>query len=154
MIQLGAPDEINHSKGLFNSPDLKPESFRLQNGEGFLSDDPDSPESQDWQINLDSDQTIHPDPATWVRVLVLNRDHLTGTGNWFYVVVFECEREHITRIFQFSSEGVSLKYLDEKALVLGLDIWTRDDAHCCPSQHNELIYQWNAQEHRYHRISR
>lgn len=129
------------------------DSFHFQNGKGFTSDDPDNPQEHDWQLELDSDHLVHPDPSMWLRVIEFDRDHITGTGDWYYVMAFTCRNGHLFRVFQYSSEGVSLKHLDGSNLELYDAVWALNDAHCCPSRHSEIVYQWDAGSHRYHRIS-
>ena len=65
-------------------------SVRLRNGAGFISDDPTSTTSRDWEITLKVDRVARLDASTPVKVILLDRNHLTGTGDWHYVLVFEC----------------------------------------------------------------
>jgi len=116
------------------------ESFRLRDGIGFLSDDPHSLDAHDWRVELLVNRTVHPDPLTWVRVIVLKSDHLTGTGTWNHIMAFGCREGSLVRLFQYSSEGVSLKHLDAKTLELYKAIWKPTDAHCCPSRHVDLLF--------------
>ena len=137
-IPIAAQDDAGSS-----GPDL----FRLQNGRGYSSDDLDSAQSHDWQIDLVEDRLEHPDPATWVRIIVVDKDHLTGTGDWRYVMAFDCQHGSLVSLFQYGSEGVELKHLSEKTLILYQAIWKKDDPHCCPSGHTTLSYHWNAARH-------
>jgi hypothetical protein len=129
------------------------DSFRLRDGTAFLSEDPLSSKSHDWQVDLLDDREVHPDPTTWLHVIVLDRDHLTGTGTWYYVMAFSCNNGRLIRRFQYSSEGVSLEHLDDQTLQLYQAIWAPTDSHASPSKHQELVYKWNAKEHRYRRVS-
>ena len=123
--------------------------FRLQDGRGFSSDDPDSAQSHDWQLDLVADRLEHPDPSTWIRIIVVDKDHLTGTGDWHYVMAFDCQHGSLVSLFQYGSEGVELKHLSERTLILYQEVWKKDDPHCCPSGHTILAYHWNAARHRY-----
>lgn len=115
--------------GSSSGPDL----FRLQNGRGFSSDDPGSSQSHDWQLNLVADRLEHPDPSTWIRLIVVDRNHLTGTGDWRYVMAFHCQHGSLVSLLQYGSEGVELKHLSEQTLILDQAIWKKGDPHCCPS---------------------
>jgi uncharacterized protein (TIGR03435 family) len=86
-------------------------------------------------------------------VIVLDKDHLTGTGDWRYILAFDCRNGLLASVFQYAAEGVSLKHLSARKLVLNQAIWGMDDPHCCPSRHVELAYRWNALRHRYIRMS-
>jgi hypothetical protein len=143
-VQIAAKDEGGNSGS---------DVFHLQGGVGFLSDDPSSPKSRDWHLSLLVDRLEHPDSLTWIRVIVLDKDHITGTGDWHYILVFGCARGAIVRLFQYGSEGVILKHLNDQTLQLYQAIWATTDAHCCPSKHLEVAYKWNAQRHRYRRAS-
>jgi hypothetical protein len=143
-IPIAAKDE-----GGSSGPDL----FRLQNGRGFSSGDPDSAQSHDWQLDLVTDRLEQPDHLTWIRVIVVNKDHLTGTGSWQYVMAFDCQHGSLVSLFQYGSEGVELKRLSEETLVLYQAIWKKGDPHCCPSGHTVLAYRWNPSRHRYERAS-
>lgn len=126
-----------------------PELFRLQDGAGFVSDDPDNPQSHDWSLDLLTDRLEHPDPATWVRVVVVDKSHLTGTGDWHYVMAFGCKDGFLTSLFQVGHEGLMLQHVTDQTLELYEMIWDKGDAHCCPSRHMDLIYKWSPQRHRY-----
>lgn len=149
-IQVGNED-ANKLRTLFNGPDPDIGPFSMKNGVATIPDPPD-PEfpDPDWKAELIVNRLIHPDSATWVRVIILENVHLRGTGTFRYVMAFSCQRGHLIRLFQFSSECVTLKHLDSAHLQLYQAIWQTRDAHCCPSSHRELSYTWNPQSHRYH----
>ncbi len=124
-------------------------SIRLRNGTAFISDDPRSIKSRDWEITLKADRVVRPDASTWAKVIVLDRNHLRGTGNWTYVLAFGCANGSLARLFQYESEGVTLEHTDGRTIRLYLAKWRSSDAHCCPSQHLELVYEWDVSQHRY-----
>jgi hypothetical protein len=150
-IRVGTYDE-NELQTLFNSRSPFEYTFHLHDGIAYLSDDPGSLKSHDWQVDLLEDREVHPDPRTWLHVIVLDRDHLTGTGTWYYVLAFSCNNGHLIRQFQFSSGGVILKSPDDQTLHLYQTIWALNDSHADPSGERELVYKWNAKEHRYRRV--
>jgi hypothetical protein len=148
-IQTGIKDENHIPPTAINGAQGEPEIFHLTSGSGFQSDDPENPNSHDWGLSLISDHPVHPDPSTWARVLEVERDHLTGTGTIDFILAFTCSHGRVTRIFQFSDEGVGLERFDDRHLVLGQTIWAPDDDHASPSLHRELFYKWNRSLHRY-----
>ena len=87
-----------------------------------------------WQIRV-----VHPDPSTWLRV---DRSRQGSPGQeqctWDYILAFGCIHGNLVRLFHYSSEGVSLKHLDDQSLQIYQSIWDPDDAHCCPAGHIEL----------------
>jgi hypothetical protein len=145
-IHIAIHDE-NKATGLFNGSEGMVDVFHLKGGVGFQSDDPDNAASHDWQINLVTTHLLHPDNITWVRVVELERDHLTGTGLWSYVLAFTCAQGRLRRIFQYSGQGVSLEHFDDRTLNLYQAVWSGDDSHMDPSHHRELIFSWDDQEH-------
>jgi hypothetical protein len=120
-IQTASHDEGSHRGA---------ESFHLRKGVAFISDDPDSLKFHDWRVDLLVDRTVHPDSSTWVRVIVLVKDHLTGTGTWSYVMAFGCQKGSLVRIFEYSSEAVELKHLDDEKLELDQAALNPKDVHC------------------------
>jgi hypothetical protein len=130
------------------SKDDSAESIRLHDGAGFSSDGEAG--AHDWRITSIENHLLHPDAKTWVRVIVLDKNHLTGTGDWRYIMAFTCADGSLVRLFQYGSEGVSLKHVEDRALVLYQAVWGSEDAHAEPSEHRELAYRWSATDHRYH----
>lgn len=142
-----SPDDQNELKGLFNEPYAFPFYFHLHNGVGFISDDGGF--TQQWKETLLDDRPLHPEPATWLRLIVLQHEHLKGTGTWRYVLIFRCEDQLLLPIFQFNSEGTRVEHLDDHGFQLSQTIWSPSDPHDAPSKHRELSYQWSPREHRY-----
>jgi hypothetical protein len=147
------PAGANETRVLFGGAAPSPDGFELRHGMALLHDDPDasSSASPDWRIHLMLDRKIQPDTATWVRLIVLDEDHLTGTGAWQVVLAYACDRGKLVRLFQYSGEGVTVMNLNAAKLELYQAVWKPDDPHCCPSRHAELTYAWDAEVHRYRR---
>jgi hypothetical protein len=143
-IQIAATDDGGNSG---------PAVFHLHQGIAYLSDNPESAQSHDWSINLIVDRLAHLDPAVWIRVIVLDKNHLSGTGDWHYIMAFDCRKGSLHRLFQYGSEGVTLKHLDSRGLQLYQAVWAPNDAHCCPSMHADLRYEWSRQEQRFDRTA-
>lgn len=149
------PAGPNEAHALIDGAAPTPDVIALHNGVALVSDDPGAPPSAppDWRIQLLTNRKLQPDPATWLRVVVLEADHLTGTGAWEFVLALNCDQGHLVRVFQYSAEGVSLKHLDRETLQLYQALWKPEDPHCCPSSHLDLVYAWDPQQHRYRRAS-
>ena len=148
-IRVGSFD-INKLTGVFNDSRGLALTFRLRNGVALTYEDPASKsETPDWQAELVVNREVHPEPSIWMRVIVLEDVHMTGTGTWRYIVAFGCEKGRLVQKFQFTSEGIYLKHLDNQALQLYQAIWLPTDSHADPSSHRELIYKWDARVHQY-----
>ncbi len=144
-IEVAARDDGGHA-GV--------DSFHLRDGVAFTSDDPDSPDAHDWRVNVVLDRTVHPEAQTWLRVLVLEKDHLTGSGSWYYVLAFGCRNGKVSRVFQYVSLNVSLQHLDDAEIDLHQAVRLPGDSQAEPSWHCDLVYRWSAAEHRYIRAAR
>lgn len=143
-IQIAPQDEGSHQGT---------QTFVLRDGIAFISDDPQSLKSHDWRVDLIVNRILRLDSSTLASVIVLKKDHLTGTGTWDFVLVFGCEKGVLVRLFQYSAQGVILKHLDGGTVELYEPSWTVGDAHCCPSRHRELAFRWISQEHQFHRMN-
>lgn len=147
IIRVGAQDE-NELQTLNNSSRGDARVFRLKNGVGLTYNFPIS-KTPDWQAELVMDREAHPEPSIWIRVIALEDVHMTGTGTWRYILAFSCEDGRLVRKFQFTSEGVVLKYLDNETLQLTQAIWKPTDAHADPSEYRDLSYKWDSKVHQY-----
>lgn len=148
-IHVVRADE-NELQTLFSSSRDEALTFRLRNGVALAYDDPAlNSKKPDWRAELVMDREVHPEPAIWIRVIGIDDDHMTGTGTWRYILAFSCEKGHLVRKFQFTSEGVALKYLDNQTLQLTQLIWAETDSHADPSGRRELTYNWDTRIHKY-----
>jgi len=142
-IPVAARDEAGDDSG--------PDSFSLHYGKGFESDG--LPGAHDWSLELLSDQLEHPDPSTWIRVIVVDMDHVTGSGDWRYVMAFTCKNGSLDSVFPYGAPGVALERLTERTMKLYVAVETESDPECCPSGHKDIAYRSNAQRHRYRKVS-
>lgn len=151
-----ARDDGKHDYGLFNGPGPGGE-FRLHNGESLQWDlgprdlaplsDKERVElmgQPDWKITLEQDNLLHPAGSAGVRVLVLHQVHLTGTGAFTYVFAFGCKGGKVRKIFEASGESVQLERATDGGLDLSAAIWSKGNAHCCPSGAARVHYEWSA----------
>lgn len=85
-----------------------------------------------------------------LRLLSICRDHVTGTGEWDYVVVLGCIDGHLKAIFHDRFKfGADIKEATADKLVLIAGYWRRRDAHCCPSGEQRMVYTWNKELRNY-----
>jgi hypothetical protein len=148
-IHVGKSD-ANELGALYNAPRGIALAFHLRDGVALTYDgSPPISNTPDWRAELVADREVHPEASIWIRVISLEDVHMTGTGTWIYVLGFGCERGHLIREFQFSSEGTMLKHLDNQSLQILQGIWSPTDAHADPSRRRELTFKWDAQVHRY-----
>jgi hypothetical protein len=145
-----AEADRNESPTPFDSSRGLARTFHLRNGIALSYEDA-APNlgTPDWQTKLVFDRAVHPEPSIWIRVIGLEDDHMSGTGAWHYVLAFSCDKGHLARRFQFTSEGLKLSHLDDHTLQLDQAIWLSDDSHAEPSGHRELTYTWDARVHQY-----
>jgi hypothetical protein len=152
-IHVGSADD-NDLETLYNSSRAEALTFRLRNGVAETYDgSPVTSGVPDWRAELLQDHEVHPEASKWIRVIVLEEDHLAGTGTWHYVLAFGCNKGRLTRLFQFSAEGLSLEHMDDQTMELHQGIWTPTDSHADPSRQRALTYKWNTREHRYRRVA-
>jgi hypothetical protein len=150
IIPTSSHDE-NELQTLFNEASDLGSPFDMRDGKAF----PDSPDqnSPEWEAELLVDRLINPDSSTWIRILVVENSHLKGPGSWRFVLGVSCRDGHVIPVFRFSAEGVTLRHLDTRAILLYQAIWTHDDSHASPSLHREVRYEWNKEQHRFIRAS-
>jgi hypothetical protein len=152
-IIVGLTDD-NELQTVYNSSRAEAHTFRLRDGVAETFDDPSLKSgTPDWRAELLQDREVHPEASTWIRVIVFEDDHLTGTGTWHYVLAFGCNKGRLTQLFRFTAEGVSLAHLDDQTLELHQGIWSPSDSHADPSMQRVLTYKWNEREHRYRRVA-
>ena len=105
----------------------------------------------DWKTTIEQDTLIRPIGSGGIRVLVLSRVHLTGTGAFTYVFGFRCSSGSLQEIFEASGEGIKLERATDNGIEINVAIWSQNDAHCCPSRHERLRYIWSPARKRFAR---
>jgi len=140
-----------------NGSDPDPITFRMRHGRAFSFDPPEnlriSHGVHEFVATIDSDQLMHPNNSTYVRILQVENSHQTGSGNVRYVLGFTCLDRALTQVFQFSGEGVSLAHFDDRSLSINEAIWADHDAHADPSLYRSLTYFWQHSTWRFTRGS-
>jgi len=116
---------------------------KLSDGVGYASEDPDFSESKDWKIIIGQDDIIRPSLSVTIRLLIVNCNHLTGSGAWDHVLIYCCRKGKLVRIFQEClPSGVRIQKANDE-LTFTYAEWTKADPHCCPSLERISKYRWN-----------
>jgi hypothetical protein len=78
------------------------------------------------------------------RLIIVNRNCESCTGNEDYVFVFGCVAERVRRVFD-RSFGPGVEIIDASAdnLTLSASDWRERDAHCCPSGIKVMKFGWD-----------
>lgn len=97
----------------------------------------------DWKTVIEQDRVLHPAGSSALRVLALNKSHLTGTGAFNYVFVFECKDGSVRKVFEATGEGVQLEQATANGIEISIGLWGSGDGHCCPSRVVQLRYSWS-----------
>jgi len=118
---------------------------------GFL-DYADKDRPPDWEAKIVLDKVVTPPRASAVRFIQLEDEHLTGTGEWFYVLGFTCYARKLKRVFQFTSRGVTLRAVNDDSFILEHGVWQKGDPEMGPSSMRRLRYQWLPEKGRYVRV--
>jgi len=149
IIAVGARDE-NALDGVFNSSRGFALKFQMKDGLALSYDGPRADSNTpDWRTELKVDREVHPEPSIWIHVLEIEDTHMTGTGNWDYILAFSCENGQLNRKFQFSSQGSTLKHLSDQGMLIAQRTWASTDTHADPTGYRQLTYIWNRKIHRY-----
>ncbi len=95
---------------------------------------------------VDEDRNIADDR----RLIVVDEDHMTGSGEWMHVLVLGCRAGKVTALFhdQFLY-GVDVEKASADKLVLKFGSWVGSVAFCCPSMEEHQLYVWSKQAQKY-----
>ena len=105
----------------------------------------------DWKTTIQQDITLNTTKG--VRLLVLEKVHLTGTGSFTYIFGFQCAAGSLTKVFEASGEGIRLERTTERGMEIAVAIWNKNDAHCCPLREVHIRYRWSPSLKRFVRDS-
>ena len=80
----------------------------------------------------------------------LYANHLTGTGAWHSVFVYECRGGTYRQVFDASIlYGAKIELGQDAEFVLTSNQWSPDDPLCCPSSERRNRYVWDASRGRF-----
>ncbi len=127
-----------------HTPDLQNANINdinFRQGKAYTSDG-SSP--KDWEHTLSTDQILKPTTNREIRLIVINSNHLTGSGARDTVIAFDCVRGTLKKIFEKKYlYGVNIKIGQDDELLLTSGEWQPTDPTCCPSKEKIETYQWN-----------
>ena len=105
----------------------------------------------DWDIQIQEDKVLSPEPRWQVRLLVVSESHLTGSGAWGQVLAFECRRGQLTKMLDRSYlYGVKFTQI-KNGFELESGHWLPTDARCCPSRQQREWFRWDLAKSKYMR---
>jgi hypothetical protein len=124
--------------GLFNLGDGP---VRLKDGRGCVKARPEDP-SCDWSVQLTRAETWGV--GGQFLLVIVNRDHETGSGAFDSVFWYACERGMFLQVWSHSYlYGTTIVMGQESDLWITSGVWRPGDATCCPSQQRREHLAWN-----------
>lgn len=140
----------NLSCSSVSSPDLKNSTIKkikFVDGKACTSEDLESPDRCDWKHQISMDEILSPVFGKQVRLAVINSSHMTGSGAWDTVLVFDCLKGHMKTIFKAQYlYGVRIGRKTDDELIFTFGEWQLKDPMCCPSKEKRDVYRWNSGE--------
>ena len=122
-------------------------AVQLKNGAAFHSDTVESGGSEKWELSLVQDELIRPAPGQVLRLMKLFDNHLTGSGSWDNVFIFQCAGGKVVPVFRKSFlYGAKVQKITEAELIFTSGEWMTGDAMCCPSKERISTYQWTPKD--------
>ncbi|MGA9739971.1 hypothetical protein [Candidatus Binatus sp.] len=118
----------------------------FSHGTGCYSEDEDNPKQCDWKVAVDEDRNISDDR----RLIVVDSEHMIGTGGWMDVLVLGCRAGKVTALFYDEFlYAVDVEEASADKLVLKFGKWVGSDPHCCPSMEERQVYVWSKDAQKY-----
>lgn len=123
-----------------------PYQLDFSHGTGCYSDDEDNPKECDWEVTVEEDRNIADDR----RLIVVDEDHVKGSGEWTDVLVLGCRAGKVTALFHDGFlYGVHVEEASADKLVLKFGRWVGSDPRCCPSMEGHKVYVWSKEGQKY-----
>jgi len=102
-----------------------------------------------WDMKVTDDIKLRPEPNTRLRLLIVSETHLTGSGAWARLMLFECQDGRLTTTWD--REYLYGATLTQSAN--GFDVeswyWLPHEARCCPTRKQRESFHWNSIQHTY-----
>ncbi len=115
--------------------------INFEQGKAYTSD---GSNPKDWEHTLSTDQILKPTANREIRLIVINSNHLTGSGAWDTVIAFDCVQGALNKIFEKKYlYGVKIEIRQDDELLLTSGEWQPTDPMCFPSKEKIETYQWN-----------
>jgi hypothetical protein len=108
----------------------------------------------DWEMRISEDTLLEPEPSRTFRLLNVFEKHLTGSGAWGHLLLFECRNGQLEKVMDKQYlYGLSLTPTAE-GFDLESNYYLPKDARRCPSRKQKETYGWSSSQHKYVRIRR
>jgi hypothetical protein len=117
-------------------------SMRFRDGKACTTDGGDA-SACDWEHTVALDKVLIPEPGKAVRLIIINSNHLTGSGAWDHVLLFECKDGKVTSLFNESYHDIEVEKLGATEFSLVSGEWLKKDPECCPSRHKRETFRWD-----------
>jgi hypothetical protein len=115
-------------------------SLTLRDGE-FVERNPFG--TVEWETSLVSVEPLKV-AGRQATLLVIGSNHVNGSGGATHVLVVDCRNRELMVWFEAGGEGIRDASFTEADQNLRVSrwVWSRTDAHCCPSGKAEEHYRW------------
>jgi len=107
----------------------------------------------EWETELEQHSvvTVGAKAAAMLRFF---GNHLGGSGSWGIVLIGTCSARQLDVVFEADIEGLTEVAIGtDEVLVLKYFVWSKADAHCCPSGKAEDHYRWDRPRGRFVRVA-
>ena len=112
----------------------------------YAEEENDDSKECDWKVTIDQDRNIADDR----RLIVVDSDHMKGSGEWSDVLVLGCRAGKVTPLFHdVFLYGVDVEEASADKLVLKFGRWVGSDPRCCPSMEEHKVYVWSKEGQKY-----
>jgi len=104
----------------------------------------------DWEHKINQDQLLYPTAHKQIRLIVITANHLTGSGSWDTVFMFDCLAGSLKKIFEKRYlYGVKIEKSKDGTLIFTSGVWKENDPMCCPSERKYETYRWSPDKNTY-----
>lgn len=126
------------------------EMVQMDHGTGFSSDAGIDGKSRDWKITLVQDDILRPAAALTLRLVRFEANHITGSGAWDHVSIYQCREGELVRVFEERYlYGVEIQRVNDDELLFISGEWMKGDPMCCPSKEKRSAYKWDSKSKKY-----
>jgi hypothetical protein len=93
---------------------------------------------------ITADRLLQPDKQNNIRVVVINRNMLCGSGYGDYLLFYSCVDGRLKNLLKkYYDGGVKLEENSNSELVVTSAIWQESDSHASPSMNRIELYKWD-----------
>jgi hypothetical protein len=96
-------------------------TFAFHDGVALNYDMPEVSRVPDWKAEIIRDQTVEPTAGTYIRFLLIEDNHETGSGSYNYLIGFRCSAGKVSEVFRRKGISLGLDRLDDSGVTVGLN---------------------------------